>query len=57
MIEKQLKKVLLSMKGCSSWSSDEDIMETGNVNKVFLKRDNQEYKDNQETENVQGFKK
>ena len=37
------------MKGCQSWSSDEDIMESGNVNKVFLKRDTQEYKDNQET--------
>jgi len=49
MIEKQIKKVLLSMKGCQSWSSDEDIMESGNVNKVFLKRDTQEYKDNQET--------
>ena len=50
LIEKQLKKVLVSMKGCQSWSSDEDIMESGNVNKVFLKRgDTQEYKDNQDT--------
>ena len=32
-----------------NWDSEEDMMETGTINKVFMKRDNIEYKDNQET--------
>lgn len=47
LIEKQLRKLLAGLKRAPSWSSDDDIMETGTVNRVFLKRD-QEMKESQE---------
>ena len=41
MIERQLKKVVVNLKRTPSWSSDEDnLAEAGNLNRVFLKRDN-----------------
>ena len=40
MIEKQLKKVVVNLKRAPSWSSDDENLETGNLNRVFLKRDN-----------------
>ena len=41
MIERQLKKVVVNLKRTPSWSSDEDNMaEAGNLNRVFLKKDN-----------------
>lgn len=41
MIERQLKKVVVNLKRTPSWSSDEDnLAEAGNLNRVFLKKDN-----------------
>lgn len=41
MIERQLKKVVVNLKRAPSWSSDEDnLAEAGNLNRVFLKKDN-----------------
>ena len=40
MIEKQLKKVVVNLKRAPSWSSDDENLETGNLNRVFLKKDN-----------------
>lgn len=40
MIEKQLKKVVVNLKRAPSWSSEDENLETGNLNRVFLKRDN-----------------
>ena len=41
MIERQLKKVVVNLKRSPSWSSDEDnLAEAGNLNRVFLKKDN-----------------
>ena len=40
MIEKQLKKVVVNLKRAPSWSSEDENMESGNLNRVFLKRDN-----------------
>ena len=50
-IERNLRRVVASAKGGQpdNWDSEEDMMETGTINKVFMKRDNIEYKDNQET--------
>lgn len=40
MIEKQLKKVVVNLKRAPSWSSEDENLESGNLNRVFLKRDN-----------------
>ena len=40
MIEKQLKKVVVNLKRAPSWSSEDENVESGNLNRVFLKRDN-----------------